>query len=260
MRIVRFAAQGKVTYGILKGNVISGLRGSPFVQFRRSRGTFALDGNSYRLEEVRLLAPCSPSKIVCLGLNYRAHAEETKLAMPSIPLIFLKPSTAVISPEDKITLPRNYKRVDYEGELAVVIGRQAKDVPEDKAEEFVLGYTCFNDVTERHNQKDDGQWTRAKGYDTFAPIGPWIETELATDDLKIETYLNGELKQSSRTSDLIFGVPKLISFISGVMTLLAGDVIATGTPSGIGRISQGDVVEVKIEGIGTLRNYVVSLE
>lgn len=260
MRIVRFAAHGKVKYGILKGDVISGLSRSPFVQFRRSHGSFAVDKSSYKLTEVRLLAPCRPSKLICLGLNYRAHAEELKLPLPQVPLIFFKPSTAVINPEDKITLPRNYKRVDYEGELAVVMGRKAKDVPEDRVKEFVLGYTCFNDVTERHNQKDDGQWTRAKGYDTFAPMGPWIETELDSDNLMVETCLNGELKQSSRTSDLIFGVPSLVSFISSVMTLLPGDIIATGTPSGIDRMNPGDVVEVKIEGIGTLRNYVVSLE
>jgi len=242
----------------LKDDIISGLSVSPFVHFRRSSESFQLDGSTYDLDRVKLLAPCRPSKIVCLGLNYRAHAEETRLSIPAVPLIFLKPSTAVINPEDGIVLPRGYRRVDYEGELAVVIGRKAKDIPEDKAKQYVIGYTCFNDVTERHNQKDDGQWTRGKGYDTFAPIGPWIETELNPDDVKVETYLNGEVRQSARTSDLIFGISKLISFISGVMTLLPGDVIATGTPSGIGRINPGDVVEVKIEGIGTLRSRVVA--
>jgi len=256
LRIVRFAVKGKVRFGRLDGDVIHGFKGSPFAHFKSPGGSFPLDGIRYRLDEVKLLAPCVPSKIVCLGLNYRAHAEETRLPIPTVPLIFLKPSTAVVGPEDKIVLPRDAKRVDYEGEMAVVMGKIAKDVFEGEARGYVLGYTCFNDVSDRHAQRDDGQWTRAKGYDTFAPTGPCIETDIAPDDLKLETYLNGELKQSARTSDLIFGVSKLVSFISGVMTLLPGDVIATGTPSGIGPLNAGDVVEVRIEGIGALRNYV----
>jgi len=220
--------------------------------------SFKLEGSICKLDEVRLLAPCLPSKIICVGLNYRSHAEETKLPIPSVPLIFLKPSTAVIGPDDRIILPHHSRRVDYEGELAVVIDKKAKDVPEGEAREYVMGYTCFNDVSERYVQREDGQWTRAKGYDTFAPIGPYIETGVDPDDLKVETYLNGELRQCASTSDLIFGVSKLISFISGVMTLLPGDVIATGTPSGIGCVNPGDIIEVKIERIGTLRNFVVS--
>jgi len=230
---------------------VQGLRGNPF-----KRVTF--DGFTYELNSVKLLAPCTPSKIVCLGLNYRSHAEETKLPIPEVPLIFLKPSTAVIGPEEQIVLPHGARRTDYEGELGVVIGKRAKDVPEANSAEYILGYTCFNDVSERYNQRDDVQWTRAKGYDTFAPLGPWIETEAMPEDLKIETYLNGELRQSSRTSDLIFSVPRVVSFISGVMTLLPGDVIATGTPSGIGKLDSGDVVEITIEMIGTLRNPVVN--
>jgi 2-keto-4-pentenoate hydratase/2-oxohepta-3-ene-1,7-dioic acid hydratase in catechol pathway len=180
--------------------------------------------------------------------------------MPSVPLIFLKPSTTVIGPDGKIILPHGRKRIDYEGELGVVIGKKAKDVPEEEANEYVLGYTCFNDVSDRHAQAEDGQWTRAKGYDTFAPIGPWIETDIDSDKLKLETYLNGELRQSASTNDLIFGASKLISFISAVMTLLPGDVIATGTPSGIGPISPGDVIEIRIEKIGTLRNFAIAQE
>jgi len=257
LRIVRFAAQSKIKYGISEGDVIRGLRGSPFAHFEGVGSSFKFDGSSYRLDEVKLLAPCTPSKIVALGLNYRRHAEETNMPLPSVPLIFLKPSTAVIGPEDKIVLPRDSRRVDYEGELGVVIGGKAKDVTKGAVKDYILGYTCVNDVSERHVQKADGQWTRAKGYDTFAPIGPWIETEVSPDDLKIETYLNGELRQSDRTSELVFGVSELVSFISGVMTLLPGDVIATGTPSGIGRMNIGDVVEVRIEKIGILRNFVV---
>jgi 2-keto-4-pentenoate hydratase/2-oxohepta-3-ene-1,7-dioic acid hydratase in catechol pathway len=259
LRIVRFASLGKVKYGILDESEIRGLRGSPFTRFKSHDSTFSFDVSTYELDEVKLLSPCIPSKIVCLGLNYRSHAEETRLPVPSRPLIFLKPSTAVIGPDEEIILPRMSKRVDYEGELGVVIGRKAKDVPRDSAKDYVLGYTCVNDVSERYAQKEDGQWTRAKGYDTFAPIGPWIETDVIPDDLKVETFLNGELRQSARTSDLIFGIDELICFISGVMTLLPGDIIATGTPSGIGRMRTGDIVEVRIEGIGTLRNSVAGL-
>jgi len=257
LRIVRFAIEGKVKHGVLEDNVIRSLRGSPFTYFRGQGTSFKLDGSTYELNRVRLLAPCTPSKLVCLGLNYRSHAEEFRMPIPPVPLIFLKPSTTVIGPDEEIILPYLSRRVDYEGELGAVIGSRAKNVPEEKALDCVLGYTCVNDVSERHAQKEDGQWTRSKSFDTFAPIGPWIETEVDPADLKLETYLNGELRQSARTSDLIFGVMHLISFISGIMTLLPGDIIATGTPPGIGRINPGDTVEIRIEGIGTLRNHVV---
>ncbi len=257
LRIVRFAAQRKLKYGVLDGDTILSLRGSPFVHSTGTRTSFPFDGQRYKLDEVKLLAPCLPSKIVGLGLNYRSHAKEVGLPIPKIPLIFLKPSTAVIGPGETIVLPRSSQRVDYEGELAVVIGKKARDVPRNEAGHYILGYTCFNDVSERHAQKEDGQWTRAKGFDTFAPIGPWIETEVQPHNLKIETYLNGELRQSAYTSDLIFGVDDLVSFVSGVMTLVPGDVIATGTHSGIGPMQHGDVVEIKIEGIGTLKNFVI---
>jgi 2-keto-4-pentenoate hydratase/2-oxohepta-3-ene-1,7-dioic acid hydratase in catechol pathway len=256
MRIVRFVARGKTKYGILDRSTVRGLRGSPFSYFNRLTSPSILDGATYALDKIKLLAPCLPSKVVCLGLNYRSHIQEMKSPVPAVPLIFLKPSTAVIGPDDKIILPRGWQRIDYEGELGIVIGNQAKDVPEDRANEYVLGYTCVNDVSDRHAQAADGQWTRAKGYDTFAPIGPWIETEATPDNLKLETFLNGELRQSSSTSDLLFGISKLISFISGIMTLLPGDVIATGTPSGVGPMKPDDVVEVRIENIGTLKNFV----
>lgn len=255
MKVVRFAISKKVKYGILEADVVRSLKGSPFVNFKPA--SFKFDEDTYNLSDMKLLAPCTPSKIVALGLNYRSHVEEIKMQLPTVPLLFLKPSTAVIGPEAHIVLPRGSGRVDYEGELAVVIGKKAKDVPEEKAGDYIMGYTCLNDVSERHVQKLDGQWTRAKGYDTFAPIGPWIETEVDPGDLKLETYLNGELRQSTRTSDLIFGVLKLVSFISASMTLLPGDVIATGTTKGIGQIKPGDVVEIRIEKIGTLINGVV---
>jgi len=249
--------QGKIKNGILKGDTIHGLQPNP-LDPEHYGGSFEPDGTESHLRDARLLAPCLPSKLVCLGVNYRSHAEETGLPIPQLPLLFLKPPSAVIGPEEKIVLPALPKRrVDYEAELAIVIGRTAKQIREAEAREYVLGYTCFNDVSERYAQRDDGQWTRSKSYDTFAPIGPWIETEITPDDLRIEGYLNGELRQSSRTSDLIFGIDRLVSYISGIMTLLPGDVIATGTPAGIGRMNPGDTIEIKIEGIGTLRNFVV---
>jgi len=258
LRIVCFVFEGKLKYGAIEDDKIYALRGTPFDDFQGAGSTFYFDGNVYQAAEVKLLAPCLPSKIVCVGLNYRAHAEETNMPLPSTPLIFLKPSTAVIGPDDNIVLPAVATRVDYEGELGVVIGRVAKNVPPDRVDDFVLGYTCVNDVTERDIQQMDGQWTRAKGFDTFAPVGPWIETVADPADLKLETFLNGERRQSSRTSDLIFSIAELVSFVSGVMTLLPGDIISSGTPSGIGSIKAGDVVEVRIENIGTLRNPVVS--
>ncbi len=257
MRIVRFTVRGQTGYGLLEDSLIHGLAEDPFTSFANARN-WRLDGRTYTLAEAKLLAPCLPSKIICLGVNYRPHAQEMKSNLPRNPLIFLKPPSAVIGPDDSIVLPRGWERVDYECELAVVIGKQGKYIPEENSREFVLGYTCFNDVTERQIQRDDGQWTRSKSFDTFAPIGPWIDTAVQPDDLKLETYLNGEQRQSSRTSELIFGVSTLISFVSGVMTLLPGDVIATGTPGGIAPMKPGDVVEVKIEKIGTLRNTVVA--
>ncbi len=249
---------GKTNYGILLGAEVRRLRRDPFLQFAYSDKISYLDSVSYRLDDIRLLAPCTPSKIVCLGLNYRGHIEEMGLAVPSVPLIFLKPSTAVIGPNESIVLPYGCRRVDYEGELAVVIGKRAKNVPAAKAAEYILGYTCFNDVSDREAQTVDGQWTRAKGYDTFAPLGPWIETGISPHNLRLETYVNGELRQSASTRELVFGVPELVSFISDIMTLLPGDVIATGTPAGVGSLKPGDVVQVKIEGIGALTNPVVN--
>jgi 2-keto-4-pentenoate hydratase/2-oxohepta-3-ene-1,7-dioic acid hydratase in catechol pathway len=258
MRIVRFSRENETKYGLIEDGLVHSLAGDPFEYFTAG-SEFERDGRTYPLEDVRLLVPCRPSKIACLGVNYRRHAAEMEHTLPAAPLLFLKPSTAIIGPDDKIVLPLNWKRVDFEGELGVVIGKKAKYISEEEAGEYVLGYTCFNDVTERSLQKEDGQWTRAKGFDTFAPAGPWIETGIDPGDLKLETYLNGELRQSARTSEMVFGIPRLISFISGVMTLLPGDIIATGTPSGIAAMQPGDVVEVKIEKIGTLRNAVYQL-
>ncbi len=237
--IVRFRWDGQVRGGSLSENRI------------------VSSGDVYRLDEVELLAPCRPSKVVCVGLNYVEHAKELKMKLPDEPILFLKPPSAVIGPEEKIVIPRSSQQVDYEGELAVVIGKRCKDVLAEDVDKYVLGYTCFNDVTARDLQRKDGQWTRAKSFDTFAPIGPWIDS-IDPWDANIQTRVNGVVKQKSNTYDLIFGVPQLIEFISRVMTLEPGDIIATGTPPGVGRLEKGDVVEVEIEGIGVLRNPVTS--
>lgn len=229
------------------------MKGDPF-------GHVDLISRTKRVEEVRLLSPCSPSKIVAVGLNYRDHAEEMKLVLPSEPLLFLKPSTTVIGPGEAIVYPPSTDRLDYEGELAVVMGKVAKAVSVETAADTILGYTCLNDVTARDLQSKDGQWTRAKGFDTFAPVGPWIETEIDPSHLEISSYLNGQRRQHSNTTQLIFNPLQLVSFISHIMTLLPGDVIATGTPSGIGPMAVGDRIDVIIEGIGTLSNTIVASE
>lgn len=250
MRVVRFRKNGSGTYyGIVEGAVVNELKGDIFSRYE-------LIDRKYPIDELKILAPCQPTKIVALGLNYYSHAEELKMKLPEEPLLFLKPSTAVIGPNEDIIYPAMSHRVDYEAELGVVIGEEAKGVSEDKAEKYILGYTCFNDVTARDLQGKDKQFTRSKGFDTFAPMGPCIETELDPTRLKVESYLNGELRQSGTTADLVFSVFQLISFISKVMTLLPGDVIATGTPAGIGPMQVGDTVEIVVEGIGTLRNQV----
>jgi 2-keto-4-pentenoate hydratase/2-oxohepta-3-ene-1,7-dioic acid hydratase in catechol pathway len=250
VKIVRFTHGERAEYGILLSDGIQSLDGAPFESIKPT--------NQYhRSSDIRLLPPCQPSKIVALGVNYRSHGEEMNHRIPAEPLIFIKPSTSVIGTEDNIVYPESSGRVDYEGELGVVIKSVTRRVSKEEAANYILGYTCVNDVTARDLQARDKQWTRAKGFDTFCPIGPCIETELDPADLALETILNGEIKQQTRTSELIFLVFELVSFISHVMTLLPGDVIATGTTRGIGPMQPGDIVEVKIEGIGTLRNYVV---
>ena len=251
MKIVRFAVDRKVGYGILNGESIQGIEDKPYRYLKPT-------DHHYQLTEVKLLSPCTPSKVVAVGLNYHNHAKEINSPLPNAPLIFLKPSTALIGPEDNIVYPPSSTRVDYEGELGVVIKKPAWRVSIEEALGYVLGYTCFNDVTARDLQAKDKQWTRAKSFDTFAAVGPCIETELDPGNVVLKTYLNGELKQQGNTSDLIYSIPELINFISNVMTLLPGDIIATGTPSGIGPMYPGDIVEIKIEPVGTLKNYVVS--
>ena len=252
MKIVRFSADNRIEYGILDGEVIKSIE-----DISHGHEQIQLTDRHYNLNEVQLLSPCTPSKIVAVGLNYYSHAQEMKMPIPDNPIIFLKPSTSVIGPEDNIIYPDSSERVDYEAELAVVIKARARRVPKEKAMDYILGYTCCNDVTARDLQRSDKLWTRAKGFDTFAAIGPHIETDLDPSNVNVESYLNGELKQQGNSEDLISPVPELIEYISGIMTLLPGDVIATGTPSGIGPMKPGDKIEIKLKGIGMLRNYVV---
>lgn len=217
------------------------------------------EGRTFELSELEVLPPTKPSKIICVGLNYHDHAKELNMESPNEPLIFMKPPSAVIGHGDKIIYPKASQQVDYEAELAVVIGKKCRNITADRANDVIAGYTCFNDVTARDFQRQDGQWTRAKSFDTFAPFGPYIASpdEFDPENAPIKSRVNGELRQDSNTSNLIFDIPTLIEFISSIMTLELGDIIATGTPAGIGELQHGDVVEVEIEGIGILRNEVV---
>jgi 2-keto-4-pentenoate hydratase/2-oxohepta-3-ene-1,7-dioic acid hydratase in catechol pathway len=251
MRIVRFRYQNKACWGILKEKSIIFLKDSPFRAIKLSRKTIPVS-------KARILPPAQPSKIILVGLNYSDHARELRMAVPREPVIFLKPPTAVIGQAQNIVYPRQVKRLDHEAELALVIKKTAKNIPLGQAKDHILGYTCLNDITARDLQKTDGQWTRSKSFDTFCPIGPWIETKLDPSKLNIRCWLNGRLKQDSNTANFIFSVDHLVSYISRIMTLLPGDVISTGTPSGVGPMQPGDKIEVEIEGIGKLSNQVAS--
>jgi 2-keto-4-pentenoate hydratase/2-oxohepta-3-ene-1,7-dioic acid hydratase in catechol pathway len=253
VRIARYTTGEDPTYGIVHGEpgqeVVAEIQGDPLYQ------PVVPTGVQVPLTDVRLLAPVIPrSKVIGIGKNYADHAAEMGGEAPAEPLMFLIPNTAVVGPGDPVVLPRQTSEVHYEGELAVVIRRICKDVPPERVKDVVYGYTCANDVTARDLQRTDGQWARAKGFDTFCPLGPWIETSLDPSDLALRTELDGEVKQDARTSLLVHKVPELIEFISGVMTLLPGDVILTGTPAGVGPMTDGQQVSITIEGIGTLTN------
>jgi 2-keto-4-pentenoate hydratase/2-oxohepta-3-ene-1,7-dioic acid hydratase in catechol pathway len=260
MRIIRFSAPEKLgvgtdpLFGVLNDqDAILVLRGDPIYS-----GIVPAE-KSLKLSDIKLLAPVIPrSKVVCIGKNYADHAAEMDSEVPSEPIIFIKPNTSVIGPNELIIWPRMSERVDYEAELAIVIGRICKEVPASKAKDVIYGYTLANDVTARDLQKKDGQWSRAKGFDTFCPLGPWIETEFIPGDQKITSTLNGEVKQSSMLSAMIFKVPQIIEFVTNVMTLLPGDVILTGTPAGIGPMPSGASITVAIDGLGALTNKVSS--
>ncbi len=250
MRVVRLLHEGDCRYGLADDDTITLLSDEPFSAWE-PEGVLPLTA-------AHLLSPVTPTKVVCVGLNYKQHIAEMGHDTPAEPVIFLKPPTTVIGPHHPIGIPPAVGRVDYEGELAVVIGRRTHCVSPETAAENVLGFSCANDVTARDLQKVDGQWTRAKGFDSFCPVGPWVETDLDPSDLTLETLVNGDVRQSVRTSDMLFDPLELVSFVSRVMTLLPGDVVLTGTPGGIGPLAEGDTVEVRIEGIGSLVNPVAA--
>jgi 2-keto-4-pentenoate hydratase/2-oxohepta-3-ene-1,7-dioic acid hydratase in catechol pathway len=261
VRIARFVHPGGAAFGVIEGGradasldslTVAEIEGHPF-------GQITFTGQRWALPDVRLLSPILPSKVVGVGRNYAAHAAELGNEVPAAPLLFLKPSTAVIGPADAIRLPADSHQVEHEAELAVVIGATgARDIPADRALSAVLGYTCANDVTARDQQKSDVQFTRAKGHDSFCPLGPWIETSLDPADLAVQCEVDGETRQDGRTRDMVFGVAQLVSFVSHVMTLLPGDVILTGTPAGVGPLVTGQKVSVTVEGVGTLTNPVIN--
>lgn len=252
MRIARFMAGSDPRYAIVEGDELLELHGDPLW------GKVETTGTRYALEDNKLLAPIIPrSKVVAVGRNYADHAAETGSEVPASPLLFFKPNTAVIGPDDPIVLPDWSERIDHEAELAVVISRLCKNVTESEARHYIYGYTCANDVTARDIQAQESQWARAKGFDSSCPLGPWIVTDLDPMNLAISASVDGEVRQSDRTSSMVFGVEFLVSYISQSFTLLPGDVILTGTPAGIGPIEAGQRVEVEIEGIGTLSNPVL---
>ena len=253
MKFYRCELNGKSFYAVLDGDTVRPLKAAPYSGVEYTGEAFPASG-------VRMLAPCEPTKIVCIGKNYRAHADEMGEGQPPQPVLFIKPSTCIVGNGEDVVYPAVSGRVDFEGELGVVIGRRASGVKRANAKEFIFGYTCLNDVTARDIQKSSdqgGQWTRGKGFDTFCPIGPHIETELNAQNIPIMTRLNGEVKQSSSTSLMTHDIPSLIEFITEGMTLLPGDIIATGTPEGIGPMQRGDVVEVELGGVGVLKNRIV---
>jgi 2-keto-4-pentenoate hydratase/2-oxohepta-3-ene-1,7-dioic acid hydratase in catechol pathway len=251
MKIVRFKTGHDIAYGLAEAAGVTVYKGSPFVAWEATE-------TMVPWEVVQLLSPVIPTKVVAVGRNYAEHADEMGAEVPEEPIIFLKPATAVIGPDIPVVYPPDSRNVQHEAELAVVVGRVARNVPAEDAGQYIFGYTAANDVTARDLQRKDGQWTRGKGFDTFCPLGPVIETELdPLERLAVICRVNGEVRQAGFTSDMVFGVAELFEFISRVMTLLPGDVILTGTPSGISSVEPGDLMEVEIDGIGTLANQVV---
>ncbi len=250
MRIARFSLNGEPKYGIVDGPELVVLKGHPLVQGYDSTG------ERVAIKEVKLLAPTIPSKVVCVGKNYADHAAELGLTQNDEPTIFFKPSSSIVGPGDAIVLPRQSKQVELEVELTVVINSITKDVTPEQALEHIWGYTIANDVTARDLQFSDDQWARSKGFDTFCPLGPWIETEFVPDDQQIVSRINGEQVQEDAVSGMTHDIATIVSYVSQNMTLLPGDIILTGTPSGISKLSSGDIVECEIEGIGTLLNPV----
>jgi 2-keto-4-pentenoate hydratase/2-oxohepta-3-ene-1,7-dioic acid hydratase in catechol pathway len=250
MRFVRYQIGSEAPhYGWLHEESVGAIEGSPFGEYRRLEAEFPLSA-------VRLLTPTQPSKILCIGRNYTEHAREHGVEVPSVPFLFLKPPSSVIGHGEQIFLPPQSQQVEHEAELAVVIGRRGRWIAPETANDYILGYTAGNDVTARDLQRSDNQWARAKGFDTFCPLGPWIETSFDPADALLTCHVNGELRQMASTRDMVFSIRQLVAYASSVMTLEPGDVLLTGTPAGVGALQAGDIVEVTIEGIGTLKNRV----
>jgi 2-keto-4-pentenoate hydratase/2-oxohepta-3-ene-1,7-dioic acid hydratase in catechol pathway len=250
MRLIRYQLKNNPPqFGWVNNDLVGRIEGDPFSEFHRSEP-------SIPLAEVSLLAPERPGKIICVGRNYAEHAREQNAEIPTTPLLFLKPPTAVIGPDQAIYLPPQSQQVDHEAELAVVIGKRGRWIAPETAFSHIYGYTVGNDVTARDLQRRDGQWTRSKGFDTFCPLGPWIDTDFNPTDAMVSCHVNGELRQMASTRDMIFHIDQLIAFISSIMTLEIGDIIMTGTPAGISPLHDGDIVEVTIDGLGKLRNPV----
>lgn len=250
MKFLRFQYNNKTRYGFIEDNRIIEVSAEDYLSDNH-KGLRKCPVN------VKILPPVNPSKIICVGLNYKDHADELGMEIPEEPIIFLKPPSSIIGDGEFIIYPSMSREVDYEVELAAVISKEAKNVGREDAEDFIAGYTILNDVTARDLQRKDGQWTRAKSFDTFCPIGPWIETDINPHELEISLHLNGELRQYSNTQNMIFDVYELVEFVSNIMTLEKGDIIATGTPPGVGSMKPGDEIEASIEGIGTLKNKVI---
>lgn len=258
MKFLRFKINEEIKTGYLDDDQVVELEGDILDYFDADDHKIEEDiVKAHSLDDVEITTPVDPSKVVCVGLNYKDHADELEMALPDHPIIFIKPSSAVIGPNENIVNPPISKQVDYEAELGVVIGKDCRNVSTEDAEDFIYGYTIVNDVTARDLQEYDDQWTRSKSYDTFCPIGPVIDNEFHPEDKIIQSFVNGEIRQDSNISNMIFSPFELVSFMSEVMTLKAGDVIATGTPPGVGAIEVDGIVEIKIEGLGTLANKLI---
>lgn len=254
MKLVRFLHNQKCRYGMIENGIVYPLAGGLLDKPIRQ-------GLRYALKNVRLLCPVVPTKAICIGLNYRDHARELQVQPPEEPVFFMKPSSSVIGSGEHIVYPKELvAQMDFEGELAVVMGKTARYVSEEDVPSMILGYTIANDVTARNLQPKSGQWTISKSFDTFLPVGPWVETKINPENLAIETMVNGEIRQKSSTSEMIFSIPRIVSYLSKVMTLNPGDLILTGTPAGVGSMNIGDIVRVSIEGLGYLENVVVKEE
>lgn len=249
MKIARFNLNGEIRFGSVDGDQVSLFAGSPFESKE-------LSGESIALDQIQLLAPVAPSKIICIGMNYAAHAAEISQDVPDEPLMFFKPISAIIGPNDTIVLPHQSDQVELEVELAVVIGKQAKNISKSEVKSHIFGYTVGNDITARDIQFSDLQWARSKGFDTFCPLGPWIETDFDPTGKRLDSRVHGEQRQHATTRDMIFDVETIVAFVSENVTLLPGDIILTGSPAGISRITHGDAIECEIEGIGVLHNQV----